>query len=106
MLLAAAATVPAAFVSDLAHRLAPKHAAPETPSSTQLPPPGSPHRLKDHLALGLFKTEPVLGRLLTLIFLTQLVATVLGLAFQGTLHDALPQYQTRSPHTCIHSSLG
>ena len=80
MLLAAACTLPAAFVSDLAYR---KSGEPPDQQA-------SIGRRKGHLALSEFKARPVLVALLAIVLLTQVVAAVLALSFQGELQDFLP----------------
>ena len=76
---AAAAMLPAALASDLGYK---KVGEPE-----QEPQLGGK---RSHLGLRQFTASPLLVLILSLIVVTQVVSTGLGLRFQGILQDAIP----------------
>lgn len=82
ILLAAAATVPAAYCSDVACRL-----AGEPRPATDAEHPTS---VGDSLGLKELLANPLLIGLLLIIIATQVVSAVFDLAFQGALQDAFP----------------
>ncbi len=86
-LLAVAATVPAAFISDYVYRRfgSPKDEATE-------PRHG-------HLALNLFRTEKRLPLLLGMVILTQVIEAVMMLAFQGELSAAYPDVDRQTAYS-------
>jgi AAA family ATP:ADP antiporter len=89
MLLAAACTLPAAFVSDWAYR---RSGEPRDQTIGHA-------RRGGHLALGEFKSRPVLVLLLAIVLATQVIAAVLALAFQGELQDFLPDPDQQSTYS-------
>jgi ATP:ADP antiporter, AAA family len=90
LLLAALVTIPAALFADMAFAKCgePQPSAEEKESGK-----------KDHLALGLFKSEKILVVVLSLIIMTQIVSAVLGLTFQGELQDAIPDADAQSAYS-------
>jgi AAA family ATP:ADP antiporter len=79
---AAVLMIPSAWLSALAFRKAgePKQAAHEKPSNIS----------KDAMGMSLFRAHPALLALLTIVVLSQVVATGLQLRFQGALQSAFP----------------
>lgn len=75
LLFAAIALLPAAFVSNLTYRL---HGEP------LMPPKSESH---GHLALSLFKKNPVLISLISIVLSSQVVAAVLDFKFQSLLSE-------------------
>lgn len=85
LLLAAAVTLPAALLSDVAYR---RFGQPR--GSTAVKPQESAAPKTDHLGLGLFRKEPMLLLLIGVIASAQLIAGVLELSFKGMLQDQMP----------------
>ena len=88
VLLAALALLPGTLVSDLAYRL---HGEPAAPAIAD----GEKSGKRTTLGLGLFKHNPVLLALLSVVLVTQVVAAVLDLKFQGLLSAAYVGEQDR-----------
>jgi AAA family ATP:ADP antiporter len=79
--IAAALTLPAAFFADWAYRRF---------GEPQDEPDHGNVRVKDHLGLGLFRTEKVLPLIFVIIVATQVVAAVLEISFQNILQVEFP----------------
>ena len=89
VLFAAAATVPAAFVADWAYR---RCGEPQPNAAT-----GSIR--SGHLALAEFRSHKVLVVLLAVIAVTQVIAALLSLSFQGVLQDAIPDMDAQTAYS-------
>ncbi len=86
-LLAVAATIPAAFISDYVYRrFGGPRDEPKEPAS-------------GHLALHLFRTEKRLPLLLGMVILTQVIEAVMMLAFQGELSAAYPEVDRQTAYS-------
>lgn len=89
-LLAVAATIPAAFISDQVYR---RYGEPKDDSK------GAEHKAGGHLALHLFRTEKRLPLLLGMVILTQIIEAVMALAFQGELTNAFPSVDQQTAYS-------
>jgi len=89
VLLAAAATVPAAVLSDWAYRV----------SRNQRDKPREAMRGGTALGLAEFRRYPILASILGIVVATQVVSTALDLNFQGVLSDAIPQADRQTAYS-------
>lgn len=78
ILLASASLLPSALFSEIAYRLGGE------------PAPSVEEKGKKSLAIKLFRDSSYLRRIALLIFLTQIVSTVLDIRFSGLVQDAFP----------------
>lgn len=86
VLVAAVTLLPAALLSELAYRRVGEPRA-----------EASPHR--GPLRLRLFREEPILGTLFTVVVLTQFVSSATGLAFEGALQRAIPDRDAQAAYS-------
>ncbi len=87
-MLSAVATLPAAFIADQAFR---RCGEPQDHSKST--------NVGGHLALKLFRSEKRLPLLLMIVILTQVVAAVMMLAFQGELQIAFPNVDAQTEYS-------
>jgi len=86
MLLTAASLLPAALCSELAYHFGGE------------PAPSVEEKGRKSLAITLFKDSSYLRRIALLIFLTQIISTVLDLRFSGLVQDFLPVKDERTAY--------
>jgi AAA family ATP:ADP antiporter len=86
LLLTALSLLPAALCSELAYRFGGE------------PAPSIEEKGKKSLAISLFKDSSYLRRIALLIFLTQIISTVLDLRFSGLVQDFLPIKDERTAY--------
>ncbi|MGB9595882.1 MAG: hypothetical protein ACPL7B_06330, partial [Candidatus Poribacteria bacterium] len=84
ILLASASLLPSALFSEIAYRIGGE------------PAPSIEEKGKKSLAIKLFKDSSYLRRIAVLIFLTQVVSTVLDIRFSGLVQDAFPVKDERT----------